>query len=830
MQRALASAVRALHRLPFAAVVLLAVRSLQSLQKKFPKVSAPADARVRLVLWHVPLLALAGVVWLSMQPGAVPPQPATARSVDPDQTGSTGGLFENLLGMEDYWTARVTYPTGKFDQAWLRDAALQDAQIRRAVPGGQRVYAPQRNAPLALSPDGFTSLGPMPLNTDLVQCETAVNLCFKFGLVSGRANVIVIDPISPTIAYFGSDGGGVWRSTNCCSPATTWAPVTDSPLLSTISIDDLSFDPNNHNTIYAGTGDLNYGSFSFGSTGILRSQDQGQSWQVLGADVFSAYYPQPAGKFPQYQAVGKVRVDPNNSNILVAGTKTGLFFSYNAGTTWSGPCQTNSFSSQRQDVTGLITRKLGSSTELFAAIGSRGLSTTVQSDLDLNGANGIYSTTVPASGCPASWSLISRGAFSPGGVPNGWPAGTGSGVPVSAGGNPVGRIDMAIAPSDPNVMYAQVADPVHRGLLGFYRTTDGGVTWSRQSGPEVQSCNGVQLVPRVQNWYDQAVAVDPNNSNVVYQSDLDILQSTDGGLTFFNTTCGYETGLARGTVHVDQHALAFMPGSSSTLLAGSDGGIWETQTADQQQPAWVQLNNTISTIEFYSGDISANFANAITPSITAGAQDNGSSTMQWPGQNPSPTSTWTMQFGGDGIFSRLEPKQGLRYYHETPNGALVMSVAGPNGPYQKAAGGWVNDRISFVTPYEMDKYNCPGATCDHMILGSYRVWETISGGVSGGQPVTTTWYPNSPDLTKGTLADRSFINQLAIARTDTSVAMAGTNDGNVWMGHNLATGITNTALWVNVSGGNAVLPNRPILDVAISPGERRGGLRVGGRL
>ena len=70
--------------------------------------------------------------------------------------------------------------------------------------------------------------------------------------------------------------------------------------------------------------------------------------------TFSAQHsPEPAGQFPQYQSVGKVRVDPNNSNNVVAGTKTGLYLSYDGGNNWTGPCTTNAFSTQRQDITGL---------------------------------------------------------------------------------------------------------------------------------------------------------------------------------------------------------------------------------------------------------------------------------------------------------------------------------------------------------------------------------------------------------------------------------------------------------------------------------------------
>ena len=81
----------------------------------------------------------------------------------------------------------------------------------------------------------------------------------------------------------------------------------------------------------------------------------------------------------------------------------------------------------------------------------------------------------------------------------------------------------------------------------------------------------------------------------------------------------------------------------------------------------------------------------------------------------------------------------------------------------------------------------------------------------------SSWYVNSPDLTKNTLANRSFINQLNYAWSDNTRAIVGTNDGNVQMGFGLGAGTANTATWVNVTGGNTVLPNRPVLDVALDP-------------
>ncbi|MCI0646714.1 MAG: hypothetical protein L0346_17720, partial [Chloroflexi bacterium] len=721
-----------------------------------------AKKRLPLGILLVFVLLAAGV-WLLGRPARLSPESRLARQAQADSLGLTGlereryvadpgasldDEGEMLLAVGDYWVTRVTYPTGQFDQRWLLQAAAQDALVGRKVPAGQVVYNRENNlSPLALDPTQFTSLGPQPLQSD--GCFN----CWNYGHVAGRTNVVAIDPVSPTVAYLGSNGGGVWKTTNCCNASTTWTAVMDDPLLSTIAIGDLKIDPNDHNTVYAGTGDLRFVSFSFGVAGVLKSTDQGQSWTVLGADVFTPPYPQPPGQFPQYQAIGKVQVDPANSDNVIVGTKTGVFFSYDAGENWSGPCITNSYPSQRQDITGLLVRDTGPETIVYAAVGTRGFSTPVQDDLDENGANGIYTATVPLSGCPASWSLVSR-------PDNGWPAGTGGGTPYPS--NTLGRMELAMAPSNPNVIYAQVANIPTRGQLGVWRTTDGGVTWQQRSTASgLTGCTG----DYPQNWYNQNITVDPNNSDVVYLDTVDIFRSTNGGTTFVNLTCGYA---GEDTVHVDQHALAYLPGSSSVLLAGSDGGAYVTQNANAVNPASVtfdQLNDSLSTIEFYSGDITANFATSASPGINAGAQDNGSSVYVWAG-DPGP-AMWQLRLGGDGMFARIEPVLGLRWYQEYQYGALYVSTTGPYGSLTNAQGAWGGDRVSFIFPYEIYKF-CPGPTaCTHMIAGSHRIWETVQGAVP-----SSSWYVNSLDLTKGTLADRSFINQLAYAVSDQTVALA----------------------------------------------------------
>ena len=909
------------------------------------------------------------------------------RRLSGSETDADGIREGDLLEREVYWADRVGYPTGRFDPAWVREAIAQDATIERAVPGG----TPARlrygaDSPLALDTTGFTALGPSP------ERMTGCSGCFDYTSTQGRVNSIAIDPLTTVngsiTAYIATVGGGVWKTTNCCSGSTTWTPLTDGPLISTTSVDTVTLDPSDHNTIYAGTGDLNFGSFSMGSQGILKSTDGGANWTVLGANVFGSALPEPAGQFPQYQAVGKVRVDPNNGNKVVAGTKTGLYVSYDGGNNWTGPCLTNSFSSMRQDITGLeLTNMGGGVTRILAAVGVRGFATTVQYNLDQNGANGLYAGTMPSVGCPVDFTSIASNAngFVFGTAVTGSPyatgalmnAGTGTAYVSTTSGNQLGRMDIAVAPSNPNVIYAQVQSIAANNnsgcgntagcQLGVWSSTDGGATWSFMAGSQggaLRNCVGTNTSGNPgdypQNWYDQGIAVDPNNPDRVFIDTYDTWFATRTGTSFFNQTCGYNGGSAANhVVHVDHHALAFVPGSSDILLEGSDGGIFSTTNASTASSSvratWVNMDTGLNTIEFYNGDIGANFATDPAPQANGGAQDNGPSSVTFSG-SPSGPVQWQMGLGGDGfsgqinstgtglsqaqgtitvtgaanvndqfqigsqvftfvttrsatgqvtiststtteannivaainadisgtatgartgssvvvtatapgaggnsiVFSNITPvanfsMNGSGFLGGTTSGGsagttqavfwqgnnsgglsrCVNNCTVGGATWSSKMGGWGGDTQSFILPINLFHGGIPGGDDNggsHLLAATTRVWETVIGN-NNGTLGNVFWYvtnnPTTQNLTKQTLGNRSFINQVKYSPKYQSVAIVGTNDGNVQIGFNLGTGAAGQGNWVNVTDGNAVLPNRPILGIALDPSASAANLPVG---
>ena len=137
------------------------------------------------------------------------PEEALLLSADGRDAYSAGNPYDEtvaLINMGDYWATRYTYPTFHFDPSWLLDAAAQDRFVPTGMPSGS--YADNAASPMTIDPNSFTFVGPLPL------LQSGRN-------VAGRTNVIAVDLTNTAVVYIGSDGGGVWKTTNCCSASTT---------------------------------------------------------------------------------------------------------------------------------------------------------------------------------------------------------------------------------------------------------------------------------------------------------------------------------------------------------------------------------------------------------------------------------------------------------------------------------------------------------------------------------------------------------------------------------------------------------------------------------
>ena len=262
------------------------------------------------------------------------------------------------------------------------------------------------------------------------------------------------------------------------------------------------------------------------------------------------------------------------------------------------------------------------------------------------------------------------------------------------------------------------------------------------------------------------------------------------------------------------------------------------------------MDTGINTIEFYSGDISGNLQMRLIRRQAAVAQDNGSSSVTFSG-TPTGAVLWQLGVGGDGFTARIDPVgtgTSLRFWQGNNNGALhrcVSNCTAQSAPWSGnvsgGSGGWSGETRSFVLPYDLFHGGIPGGDdcdpagvpggCGHLIAGTIRVWETILGGASSF--AAANWYitnnPGTQNMTKQSLGNRSYINQVKYSPKYQSVAIAGTNDANVWIGFNLGTGAANQANWVCLTGDCTLRETRELCLCAqfrVSHSIQRWGLQI----
>ncbi|ANM29824.1 hypothetical protein ABI59_09895 [Acidobacteria bacterium Mor1] len=525
-------------------------------------------------------------------------------------------------------------------------------------------------------------------------------------------------------------------------------------------------------TLYAGSA----------SGGLWKSTNDGLSWTNLFDDG--------AGT----QTVGTVEVDPNDANVIWAGTGenvtgcegyfgVGLLRSGDGGLTWEA--RNGSGASTLEDLSSFANIVIDprDSDHLITGGRMRGCSSGSEQNGALYTSNDggltwtkrldnmqVYEIVQDPLVLDTYWAATNTGVYKS--VDNGvtWLVQTASGLP---NGN-TGRTELAVSPSDSNVVYALFSS----GGNTFWRTTDGGASWTQMASGS-NACDG-------QCWYNSVLRVHRTDPDIVYRGNVHVFKSLDGGANWTDLSNNWGSSQK---VHQDTHEFLMDPNDPETFYVGCDGGVWKSEDGGAN---FLNRNGDMNVTQFYAIGVDANN----TDVICGGAQDN-SSLVRTSG------NVWDLQaVTGDGFVCHVNPQDpNYSYITSYPSGGypnVLRSTSGVLGGYGGITGSGSGiqsgDRSNWVTPYLLDPQN-PST----LYIGTHRVYRSDDHGDSWDQVGPT-------DLTAGS----SSLLSLAINRNFPEVLLSGSVSGRVWRT------VNGGFAWEDITSG---LPGRSINDVASDPAD-----------
>lgn len=493
-------------------------------------------------------------------------------------------------------------------------------------------------------------------------------------VMGGRIADIAVSPTDKSTWYVAVGSGGLWKTTN---RGITWQPVFDTQ--KSYSIGTVTIDPNNSEVILVGTGENVSGRHVAWGDGIYKSLDGGKTWNQMGLN--------------KSEHIGKILIDPRNSDVIFvaaegplwsSGGERGLYKSNDGGKTWTLVLEIDKN-------TGVTDIEFDPSNPdvIYAAAYQRRRHT--WSLLAGGPKSGIYKSTDSG----ASWRQMKTG------LPEG----------------DIGKIGLAVTPSNADIVYATIEASDKE--KGFYKSINKGESWDKGDS-YISGGTGPH--------YYQEIEASPQNQELVYQMDVFLHVTRDGGKSFNYLGTGREK-------HSDNHALWIDPVDGDHLIAGTDGGLYETY---DEGTTWRQFAN-LPISQFYKLglDNSEPFYN-----IVGGAQDLGtligpSRTMNTEGIR---NQDWYVPLGADGYGSVFDPEDPNIVYMEYQEGTLhrldrrteevinIQPQPAPNDPPER----WNWDSPIQISPHNNKR----------IYFGSQRVWKSEDQGNS--------WTPISKDLTTNT--------------------------------------------------------------------------------
>jgi photosystem II stability/assembly factor-like uncharacterized protein len=487
---------------------------------------------------------------------------------------------------------------------------------------------------------------------------------------SGRIGDIAVQPTDYHTWYVAVASGGVWKTVNA---GTTWEPIFDGE--GSYSIGCLAVDQRDPLIVWVGTGENNsQRSVGYGD-GVYKSVDGGKNWQKLGLE--------------KSEHVGKILLDPRDGNVVYVaaqgplwspGGDRGLYKSADGGATWKQVLKID----ENTGVSDIVFDPRNPDVLYASAYQRRRHVWTL---IDGGPGSAIYKTTDGG----ATWRKLQ----------NGLPKDT-----------ELGRIGLAVSPADPNVVYAIIEAAGKQG--GFYRSTDAGGTWEKR-------CDYVSESPQ----YYQEIVPDPRAVDRVYSMDTWMKITEDGGKTFRK--------VGEKAKHVDNHALWIEPENTRHLLAGCDGGVYESFDRGE---TWSFFDN-LPVTQFYK--VTVDNSSPIYR-IYGGTQDNN--TLGGPAWTTNAhgirNSDWYVTVGGDGFQTRVDPEDPNIVYSQSQYGGLVR--------YDHMSGQVIDIQPQ---PDEGDpplrwNWDSPLIISPHSRTRLYFAAQKLFRSDDRGD----TWYAVSPDLTR----------------------------------------------------------------------------------
>ncbi len=518
--------------------------------------------------------------------------------------------------------------------------------------------------------------------------------------IGGRVTDIVVDPVVADTIYLSSATGGVWKSTDRGARFTSIWPTENPQSMGALLITSTG-------TLFAGTGEANPGggSITYGGSGIYRSLDGGATWQLVG--------------LTNSGAIGRLAVDPTNPQHLFAavagqlynhGGERGVYESTDGGSTW------NQLLAGDNDTTGAVDLAIDPSNpkRIFAAMWDH------FREPDQRTFGGPGSGVLRSMDGGATWQRLSNG--------------------LPAASSTIGRIGIALSPSNPQRLYA-IINQTSGPFLGFYKSDDGGDSWTKL--PTSSTLSGAQSS---YGWWFGRVWVDPLDEAHVFAAGVYLCESKNSGSTF--------TG--EFSPHPDDHAMAWDLKVPGRVYLGTDGGVYRSDM-NGSGDLWTAAISQPFT-QFYSVDVSEQDDSR----LVGGAQDNGVN-RSYPGTD------WNTYVGGDGLEALIDPVDQNFVYGCSQYGACLGSTNGGDSLYN--FGATVSTRRNWLTPVQFDPAN-PAI----LYYAGNQVNRSVDRGVH--------WSVISPDLTGGPGRDPNYpfgtVTTVAGAKTDPNRVLAGTDDGRLW--------------------------------------------------